>query len=362
MPTQYSPLILQDRRAIALWLAACVALVAMMVVLGGYTRLSGSGLSITEWKPIHGVIPPLGAGEWEEEFAAYRASPQYIKINSGMSLEEFKRIYWPEYLHRLLGRIIGLTVLAPLIFFALRRSISIRFALRIAFITALGGLQGLVGWLMVESGLSHHPYVSHVRLALHLSIAFAILGLLLWSYLDAREPPPQASLFPKAGKNIPTNLRRRLNLWFFLLCLQIIYGALVAGMHAGLIYNTYPTMNGQWIPDGLLRLDPLPRNAVENVTFVQFTHRWLAVLVVVVFLLWWQAARRHGAHLSRLCTAIAAAIILQITLGILTLLHMVPLTLALLHQALAMVLFGLAVVLLYRVYAPQYVKEVVWRH
>ena len=175
-------------RAVSRWLLLCAALVALMVAVGGYTRLSGSGLSITEWKPVHGVIPPLSEAQWEEEFAAYRASPQYEKINRGMSLLEFKEIFWPEYLHRLLGRAVGLVFFIPFIYFAWKRAFPARFGVRLLGIFALGGFQGLMGWWMVKSGLVDNPHVSHLRLAAHLALAFALFALLLWSALDIKPP------------------------------------------------------------------------------------------------------------------------------------------------------------------------------
>jgi len=332
-----TPLIHRDRRAILLWLMACALLVAMMVMIGGYTRLSGSGLSITAWKPIHGTIPPLDAQEWREEFAAYQASPQYQKVNRSMTLEEFKIIFWPEYIHRLLGRIIGAVFFVPLIFFAARRSFSARFGWRLAGIFALGGAQGLIGWLMVASGLVDDPQVSAVRLALHLGVAFAILGMMVWAIMDVSSSPRRRE---SIREWIPAYAG--MTIWFTLLCLQIILGALMAGMHAGLVYNTWPTMNGQFLPDGLL---------ADNLTFIQFLHRNIAVLVAVGFLFWWYFNREYvkNAHLGKVCARIAAIIAAQFTLGVLTLLYSAPLKLALAHQAVALMLFVAALGLLHKV-------------
>jgi heme a synthase len=340
MPSAVSaPLLHRDRRAVSAWLIACALLVVAMVVVGGYTRLSGSGLSITQWKPIHGIIPPIGEAQWQEEFDAYRASPQYQKINQGMTLAEFKIIFWPEYFHRLLGRMVGLVFFLPLLFFMARRSLTRRLSFRLIGIFALGGLQGVIGWLMVKSGLVNDPHVSHLRLALHLSLAFAIFGLLLWTILDIgtdKDPSPQP---------VPITYL----LWFLLLCLQIILGAFVAGLHAGLIYNTFPTMNGEWLPGGLLSMQPWYLNFVENITLIQFMHRTLAVIVAGGFLLWWYSHRTYvkNAHLGKVCLGVALVIAVQFTLGVLTLLHQVPLSLALLHQAVALLLFALAVALLH---------------
>lgn len=327
----------RDRKAVSAWLMLCLLLVTLMVVIGGYTRLSGSGLSITEWKPIHGTLPPLSQAEWDEEFDAYKQSPQYRKVNTGMSLDEFKTIFWPEYLHRLLGRLVGFVVLLPLAVFGLRKSFTRRFGLRIAGIFLLGGLQGLIGWLMVKSGLIDNPAVSHFRLALHLSIAFVLFALLLWTILDIRHEP--------AARAPRTRALCWYKSWLTLLCLQIILGAFVAGLHAGLIYNTFPTMNGQWLPDGMFM-----RPWLENIGLVQFLHRWMAVAVAVGFLFWWFFHKEHvkNGRLGKACSWVAVVILFQFLLGVATLLHQVPLPLALAHQFMALVLFGLGVYLLHR--------------
>ncbi len=308
-----------------------------MVFVGGYTRLSGSGLSITEWKPIHGVIPPLSMAEWEEEFTAYRASPQYLKINKGMSLDEFKTIFWPEFWHRILGRIIGAVFIVPLLFFAIRRSISKRFGLRLTGIFALGGLQGFIGWFMVASGLIDNPHVSHLRLALHLSLAFLIFALILWALLDIHNKSPKA---PHTTKH---SLYKG---WFVLLCTQIIIGAFVAGQHAGLIYNTWPTMNGQWLPSELWSGETWH----ENLALIQFIHRKIAIFLAVSFIFWWflYSAYVKNNHLGKAVLGIGFTLFLQFALGVATLLWQVPLWLALAHQMTALLLFAFAVNLLHK--------------
>jgi heme a synthase len=330
----------KDRRAVIVWLAICALLIAAMIIVGGYTRLSGSGLSITSWKPIHGVIPPLDQTQWWEEFEAYRLSPQYAKVNQGMTLDEFKTIFWPEYSHRLLGRVIGLVFFIPLLIFARRGSLTKPLSWRLAGIFALGGLQGLIGWLMVKSGLVDNPYVSHLRLALHLSVAFAILGLIVWAIMDISVRWQRAGHSPRISYIT----------WFVILCLQIILGAFVAGLHAGLIYNTYPTMNGEWIPGGLMDAGPW----YDNVTLIQFLHRTVALMVALGFLLWWYLHRAYvkNAGLGKVCRGVAAVIAVQFVLGVLTLLHQVPLLLALAHQVTALLLFTIAVVLMHSLVAP----------
>jgi len=324
------------------WLTLCALLVVGMVLVGGYTRLSGSGLSITEWKPIHGIIPPQSELEWQEEFDKYRQIPQYAAVNEGMTLDEFKQIFWPEYAHRALGRLIGVIFLLPLVFFAATGAVSRRFGLRLLAIFSLGGIQGFMGWYMVSSGLVENIYVNHMRLAAHLLLALALLGLLIWAILDVVDKKEISTA------HCPPSTTYRL--WFALLCLQILYGALTAGLHAGLLYNTYPTMNGALVPEGLWALSPGYINLFENHTTVQFIHRMLAIIVVFFFGFWWIAARRYVKNrgLTKLAATIAAVIALQFTLGVLTLLHAVPLGLGLMHQMVAVLLFSVSVVMLHR--------------
>ena len=342
----------RNRPALLAWLLLCAALVALMVLIGGYTRLSGSGLSITSWKPVHGIIPPLNAGQWQEEFDAYRQSPQYIKVNRGMQLEEFKAIFWPEFIHRLLGRVIGAVFFLPLIVFALRRSFNRRFGWRLAGIFALGGLQGIIGWMMVRSGLQDDPQVSPVYLAAHLAVAFGILGMILWAGMDVLTSPSPNWGEGRGGglpgrlspviplPNPPPCRGRGLYLpWFSLLCLQIILGALMAGLHGGLIYNTWPTMDGHWIPDELLAASPW----YANVALVQFMHRTLAVFLAVSYLAMWLYNPKTRPH-----NLIAATLAAQFALGVATLLHQAPLALALAHQMTGLLLFSLSVIALHR--------------
>lgn len=329
--------IYKDRCAIILWLSFCLLLVAAMVFVGGYTRLSGSGLSITQWKPIHGVLPPMGEVQWQEEFAGYKATPQYAKINKGMSLDEFKIIFWPEFFHRLLARAVGIVFFIPLLIFAGRRSISKPLFWKLAGIFALGGLQGLMGWVMVASGLVDNPYVSHFKLAMHLGIAFAIFALIEWQFLNAW-------CLVLSEKKIPSTRHQARSTyypWFSALALQIIFGAFVAGLHGGLVYNTWPDMNGKIVPSGLF---------FDQITLIQFIHRTLAILVVFGFLFWWYSQREYvkNTHLGRVCFVVTLTMFGQFSLGVFTLLHMVPLPLALAHQICALVLWSVAVLLLYR--------------
>lgn len=334
-------LLTRDHKPVALWLLACALLVVSMVMLGGYTRLSGSGLSITQWKPIHGTLPPLSELEWQEEFDAYKASPQYQKINMGMTMEEFRGIFWPEFLHRLLGRLIGMVFFLPLVVFWLRGSLSHRFGTRLLLIFALGGLQGVMGWLMVQSGLVDMPRVSHLRLAAHLGLALLILCFLLWALLDVVQP--------RFARRDASGASASYKLWLAVLGLQLVFGAFMAGLHGGLIYNTYPTMNGQWVPDGLWSHSPIYMNVLENITFIQFAHRMLALLVAGGFLFWWYSYRQYvkNSGLRRACKWVTLIIAVQFTLGVLTLLNQSPLTLALAHQMVAVFLLAQSIIVLH---------------
>lgn len=338
--TPSAPLVKPEaKRCIAAWLLLCAMLVATMVLVGGYTRLSGSGLSITNWKPIHGVIPPIGEAEWQQEFDSYKQSPQYIKVNNDMTLEGFKAIFWPEFYHRLLGRAIGIIFFAPLLWFAARREISKRFTLRLVYIFAFGGLQGAVGWFMVKSGLVDVPNVSHLRLSLHLLLAFLIFAFLWWSMLDILRAD-QAEQAPKA-------MRAGIVAFVALLFVQILFGAFMAGLHAGLIFNTFPDMNGQWVPPDLLAMEPRWLNPIENITTVQFIHRWLAKALLVFYILWWWNFRKFaiGFRTKRMLHLTFFLLVFQFALGVATLLHQVPLPLALAHQFTALVLFAASLTL-----------------
>jgi heme a synthase len=338
------PLVHRDRCLVLGWLFACAFLVLCMVFVGGYTRLSGSGLSIVEWAPIHGVVPPLNEVEWQEEFDAYRATPQYQKINAGMSLDEFKVIFWPEFWHRILGRVVGLVFLLPLVVFTLRRSISRPFAKRMLGITALVGVQGFIGWVMVASGLKDHPFVSHFKLALHLSVAFAIFALILWAIGDVCSEP-RSNPSPAKQK---ISISKHYDYWLIALIAQIVLGALVAGLHAGLVYNTWPDMNGEFLPASMLSLDL--NQVLHDPAVVQFLHRTLAILVVAGFVFWWYLHRNYVKTLGLfwLCLVAVGVMGVQFALGVLTLLHMVPLPLALAHQMVALLLWAVAIVIRYQ--------------
>lgn len=322
------------------WVLVCLGLVFCMVVIGGLTRLTESGLSIVEWKLLSGTLPPLTQAGWEEEFAAYQTSPEYLHKNHGMTLPQFKGIFWLEYLHRLLGRVIGLAFILPLLLLWMRRAASplvpAWFRGRMTFIAALVGLQGAVGWYMVKSGLVDVPWVSPYRLALHLSLATTIFSLLLLTFLRLRPAP--------ATPRTPASLHRLSRLTVAVLFLQIVLGAFVAGLDAGMTYNTFPLMDGDFIPAEMIALEPSLRHYLENIAAVQFLHRWWAFAVTALVLL---LAGRVITHASTsreqrtLAGLMVAGVLAQVTLGIATLLLVVPVGLAALHQAVAILLLGL---------------------
>jgi cytochrome c oxidase assembly protein subunit 15 len=311
-----------------------------MVVVGGVTRLTHSGLSITEWQPIVGTIPPLGDAQWQEAFAKYRLTPEYKQVNSAMTLAEFKGIFWWEYFHRLLGRLIGFVFLIPLAWFALRRQVSGALALKLFGIFVLGAAQGALGWYMVQSGLVDDPRVSPFRLTAHLGLAVAIFAAMLWVALSLRRPH-RATVATAAQRTT----RRLAQAFAALVFAMILSGGLVAGIRAGFAYNTFPLMNGHVVPPEIFMLVPAWANFFWNMATVQFDHRLLALIVVVVAVLLWRRLRATPDLPARAVAggnALAAMLALQVALGIATLLFVVPVSLAALHQAGALATFALA--------------------
>lgn len=316
--------------AVRAWLLIVAALVFAMVVVGGATRLTDSGLSITEWKPILGVIPPLSAADWQQAFDKYKAIPEYELVNAGMSLAEFKFIYWWEWAHRFLGRFIGVAFAVPLLGFWLAGKLRPGFAPKLLGLLALGALQGFVGWYMVMSGLVDRVDVSQYRLALHLLIALIILALLIWLALNVGPPPARAH-----GATVTAGAWWLALAVFGVVFVQSGLGALVAGLKAGLVYNTWPLMGGRLIPQGLDVLSPWYLNAFENVTAVQFNHR-LAAYVLVVLALWHLVSLARNGKDDRVVGSaglLVGAILAQMGVGIWTLVWGVPLALGLAHQA-----------------------------
>lgn len=316
--------------AVRAWLLIVAALVFAMIVVGGATRLTDSGLSITEWQPILGAIPPLSEPHWQEAFAKYKTIPEYDIVNSGMSLAEFKFIYWWEWSHRFLGRFIGIAFAVPLVGFWLAGKLRSGYAPKLIGVLALGALQGLMGWYMVMSGLVDRIDVSQYRLASHLLIALGILALLIWLALDVGPSRQRV-----AGPTASAGAKRLAVAVFVLVFVQSGLGGLVAGLKAGLTYNTWPLMDGRFIPPGLGTLSPWYLNLFENITTVQFDHRMLAYVLGALVLWHVVSLARSGTNERAVGSAgvLAAAVIAQMGIGIWTLLWGVPLALGLAHQA-----------------------------
>lgn len=320
-------------KTISNWLFFCAFMVFAMAVIGAVTRLTESGLSITEWKPISGALPPLNEAEWQHQFDLYRQSPEFAAKHFWMDLHDFKKIFFWEWLHRLWGRLIGLVYAVPLVYFMIRRQVPKGWGWKFAALLGLGGLQGFIGWFMVQSGLVDRPSVSHFRLAIHLGMALLLFAVMLWMGLrmrDGETPRQKASSGLWAGWGVLS-----------LVSVTIIWGAFVAGLHAGLIYNEFPLMGGGLVP-------PDFGNPLTSPAGVQFTHRWLAVITLLAVLAYAYSTR----HRNRIAPYLAAMAVAQVGLGLATLLTQVDLHLAATHQGGAMVLLALLILsqheLLYR--------------
>tara|TARA_B100000686_G_scaffold183895_1_gene190767 strand:- start:1196 stop:2206 length:1011 start_codon:yes stop_codon:yes gene_type:complete len=327
-------------KPIAIWLLICCALVFAMVVVGGVTRLTDSGLSMVEWKPIVGTIPPITESDWEEIFKKYHETPQYKEVNQGMSTEEFKGIFWWEYAHRVLGRVIGLVFFVPFLIFLIRRKIDWPLGLKLGGIFLLGGLQGLMGWYMVKSGLIDNPHVSQYRLTAHLSLAFIIHAAMFHVALGLLAPNSRIDI----SKELKS-LRLFIKVLIGIIFLMVLSGGFVAGIRAGLAYNTFPLMNGDFIPPEIFILEPWYRNFFENMATVQFDHRMIAWILAILIPIFWYKSRQlvlpSAARLA--CNLFLIMLVIQICLGIATLLMVVPLPLAASHQAGAVLLFTAAI-------------------
>jgi heme a synthase len=324
-------------RAIMRWLQLCLFLVFSMVILGGVTRLTGSGLSMVTWHPT-GMLPPLSTEQWLAEFQLYQQFPEYQKLNRGMTLDGFKSIFWFEYSHRMLGRLIGLVFLLPFVFFWLRKMIKPGLTPRLIIMFILGGLQGLLGWYMVKSGLVSNPHVSQYRLTAHLLSAILIYGFILWTIFDLAFPQPYCRLAQSGA----AAWRKASIALAILLLLTIVSGGFVAGLKAGLIFNTFPLMGGELIPEGIGALSPWYLNPLENMVTVQFDHRWLAVGLGLLLIAWYLRGRSRfdDPLLQRSFKLVGMMVIIQLALGIVTLLLQVPVLLGALHQAGALLLFS----------------------
>jgi len=328
------------RKPVVAWLLACCALIFLMVVVGGVTRLTHSGLSMTEWQPLVGAVPPLNEEQWAQVFEKYRQTPEYQKINRGMAVEEFKSIFWWEYFHRLLGRSIGVVFLLPFVYFLARRRIDASLARRFTLIFVLGALQGGLGWYMVRSGLIDDPHVSPYRLTAHLGLAFLIYAAILRTALELLSPalaPPQARFWrPRVFAGSLAGL----------VFVMVLSGGLVAGTRAGFVYNTFPLMDGHWVPQGVLLMQPWYLNFVENVPTIQFDHRLIALLLALLIPTFWLHLRQLSVprRVRSAAMLFVGALAIQVSLGISTLLQGVPILLAASHQAGALLVFTAAIV------------------
>lgn len=326
-----------NRKLVRYWLYVICLMVFAIVIVGGATRLTDSGLSITEWKPIHGVMPPLNIAEWMEEFEKYKLIPEYTQINEGMSLAQFKKIFWWEWGHRFLGRFIGLVFAIPLFFFWVTGRLESKIKPRLLILLVLGGLQGFIGWWMVSSGLVDRVDVSQYRLAIHLTLACFIFAYALWIARGLAEH----TALPVKNKA----LRVLAMLITLFAIFQIFLGGLVAGLHAGLTFNTWPLMDGAIIPQGLNTLSPLWLNWFENLKSVQFNHRigaYVLTLLVFVQFIYTLKSRVDAPHFNR-SIILVLLVIAQAAIGIMTLVMQVPLHLALTHQALAVLFLAASI-------------------
>ena len=347
------------RKELFVWLLACCGLIMLMVIIGAITRLTDSGLSIVQWRPIMGILPPLNDAQWDKAYELYKASPEFIKKHFWMDLGDFKAIFFWEWLHRLLGRLIGLAYGLPLIYFLARKQIPHGYKLRLIAIFFLGGAQGLLGWYMVESGLIDRPDVSHFRLAAHLSLAVLILSLIFWSVLslirDAKHHHAKAALLPGAlspeqGEAPSLALRIHGIIGLAFLCTTMVWGAFTAGLDAGLIYNdTFPQMGDTIVPDEIQGSAHLWHDLTASPAGVQFLHRWLAMSTGIVLLaLSLHGLRKLPGSVNRVFIFLALMVLIQIGLGITTLMSGVALPVAVMHQSGALILLLITLACLHR--------------
>ncbi|WP_162427232.1 COX15/CtaA family protein [Pontibacter pudoricolor] len=331
--TKYNP-------AIVWWLSSGVVLILAMVIIGGITRLTGSGLSIVEWNVISGTLPPLNEQAWLAAFEKYKQFPEYQKLNYSMDLAGFKNIFWWEYVHRLLGRIIGLVFIVPFLYFFSKKQLTGWLFKRLLFILLLGMSQGLMGWVMVKSGLSDNPHVSHYRLAAHLLLALSLIGVILWTIAD---------LTMAKRRYVPGNLAIVSKIVLAVIVIQIVLGAFVAGLKAGFSFNTYPLMEGEFFP-AYLKGELTLLNFLDNGVTVQFIHRWVAIVVLLsVIYLWYVSRSAKLFHKPKqLAHLLLITILVQVGVGIATLVLAVPVPLGVLHQVVAVALFSVAVLLVHQ--------------
>lgn len=327
----------RNDRLIGRWLFAVATLVALMIIVGGATRLTGSGLSMVNWDPIMGIVPPLSQTDWQDAFSAYQQSPEYHFVNRGMSLDEFKGIFWWEYGHRLLGRLIGLVFGLPLLVFLAKKMVRPSLKMPMFVLLALGGAQGLLGWYMVQSGLINEPAVSQYRLAAHLSLALLLLAALVWVAVNLTWP-----------KRPEVTNRTRTLAWivFAAVSLQMVLGAFVAGLDAGFLFNSWPLMEGRLVPAGLFPDTMGLKAAFEDRMTVQFLHRgWAYIVTILAIAAYFIRFRKGPAEARRYGHILMALVVMQVVVGILTLIYVVPVGLGVLHQSMGVAVFLAALVL-----------------
>ncbi|EJW21803.1 hypothetical protein IMCC14465_01970 [alpha proteobacterium IMCC14465] len=341
----------RESRLVGIWLLSVAALIILMVIVGGLTRLTDSGLSITEWRPVTGALPPLSQADWLSEFDKYKAIPEYQLVNKGFSLEEFKYIYWWEWAHRQLGRVIGLVYFFPFVFFLMRGFIARQHILPLTGIFFLGGLQGFMGWYMVQSGLTDRVDVSQYRLAMHLGLALIIFCLIFWQALRLLQPAQAAAV-------------RSRQIYFgyfliFMVFMQSLLGALVAGLNAGKTYTDWPFMDGDLIPSGLVDMQPVMDNFFENHLTVQFDHRIGAYLLLVLVIAHFWSQVKTGAPTRMTAGLLMLGVIGQAVLGIITLMLAVPMHLGALHQLGAVFVLAIAVFHIYKLRHTPFLPQAV---
>ncbi len=322
---------------IIIWLLTGCILIFLMVVIGGITRLTNSGLSMVDWKLIMGMIPPLSEQDWIETFSAYKQFPEYQEVNFMFTLEEFKAIFFWEYLHRLIGRVIGIVFIVPFFYFLIRKKITGKLTKQCLIILGMGAFQGFLGWWMVKSGLVDNPDVSHYRLAIHLIAAFLTFAYTFWVALDL--------IYKDVERPNFSSMRNWVSVLFIITIIQIIYGAFVAGLNAGFIMNTWPKMGERWISESVTAMEPLWINFVDGIGGVQFIHRYLAYVVVglVLFLLLKSSKYELNKIQSKALIALIVVVFTQFLLGVFTLLYAVPVWLGVIHQVGAFLLLGVVV-------------------
>jgi len=337
-----TPLTNQTKKPIITWLLIGCFLIYLMVVLGGITRLTHSGLSMVEWNLIVGTLPPMNNTQWQVPFEKYQQTPEYQLVNSHFTLEEFKSIYWWEYLHRMLGRFIGIVFLVPFLYFWVRKKLDNALLKKCLILLVLGGFQGVLGWYMVKSGLVKDPHVSHFRLAAHLLSAFAVFGVTFWVAMDLK--------FEREQTKGAESIRRMGKLLLSVVIIQIIYGAFVAGLKAGEFYNTFPKMGEEWFPDTISSYDSFVQNITENRAGVQFIHRYLAYAVAIVAFITWNKSRKADLSPKQKASInlVLVIVIVQFWLGVFTLIYKVPVVLGVLHQTGAFFLFAGSLLFLHR--------------